>query len=390
MSPPEVAPTARQLAYLRTLAARTATTFAYPATRADASRQIDRLRSLASEPRSAPVSIENDQAEQLTYATAVQESEVSGFGSSAAWRAGARPAPARRVRATPGRHLTVRHGSVPTAGAGDERRLGGYRTADGPRELLALTLSDGDTLVMDTRAGSIRDARLVGRLSADEPPENARLLCDLYLADENRGRCRRLSAEDLLASADGRSCDQPRCRDTPLRACDGQLFFIGELSGAGGSPELRWVRLQSSDGRGPCEPVALRDVVAALQDYEPARGLTELALASSSDGQLPSTRRLREELRRLVCSPIVLNRGLREAVQRTVAAGVSMSEIAMRCGRCKRDRRGATSGETSWLARRIGQLPEGGHREPTPWIHSDTLALIAREGLGVSPKEVEL
>jgi hypothetical protein len=85
-----------------------------------------------------------------------------------------------------------------------------------------------------------------------------------------------------------------------------------------------------------------------------------------------------------------LNRGLREAVEREVRAGMSMSEIATRCGRMKADRNGNRSGETSWLARRIGQMPEGGHARPTPWIHSDTLALIAREGLGVSPREVEL
>ena len=49
------------------------------------------------------------------------------------------------------------------------------------------------------------------------------------------------------------------------------------------------------------------------------------------------------------------------------------------------------SGETSWLARRIGVTPRGRVRpQPTPWIHSDTLALIAREGLGLCPNEVEL
>jgi hypothetical protein len=90
-------------------------------------------------------------------------------------------------------------------------------------------------------------------------------------------------------------------------------------------------------------------------------------------------------------SPILLNRGLREVVQRKVARGeLSMSEIALRCGRVKRDRRGNLSGETSWLARRIGQLPEGGEQEPTPWIHSDVLALIVRQGLGASPHEIEV
>ena len=90
-------------------------------------------------------------------------------------------------------------------------------------------------------------------------------------------------------------------------------------------------------------------------------------------------------------SPIILNRRLREAV---IAAserdGLSMSEIATRCGRIKYDRAGNASGETSWLARRLGILPEGGQQAPTPWIHSDVLALIARRGLGVSPREVEL
>jgi hypothetical protein len=66
-----------------------------------------------------------------------------------------------------------------------------------------------------------------------------------------------------------------------------------------------------------------------------------------------------------------------------------MSEIAMRCGRIKRDATGNESGETSWLARRLGLLPEGGRRHLTPWIHSDVLALIARDGLGLSPREVE-
>jgi hypothetical protein len=87
----------------------------------------------------------------------------------------------------------------------------------------------------------------------------------------------------------------------------------------------------------------------------------------------------------------VLNRRLREAVQSRLARGeLTMSEIAIRCGRVKRDRRGNISGETSWLARRIGQLPEGGEDHPTPWVHSDTLALIARDGLALSPNEVEL
>jgi hypothetical protein len=63
--------------------------------------------------------------------------------------------------------------------------------------------------------------------------------------------------------------------------------------------------------------------------------------------------------------------------QRTLRCAVS--------GPC--DKRGNESGETSWLARRIGQLPEAGNPHPTPWIHSD--ALIARDGLSITPREVE-
>ena len=38
---------------------------------------------------------------------------------------------------------------------------------------------------------------------------------------------------------------------------------------------------------------------------------------------------------------------------------------------------------------RLGMMPEGGRARPTPWVHSDVLALIARDGLGLSPREVE-
>jgi hypothetical protein len=88
---------------------------------------------------------------------------------------------------------------------------------------------------------------------------------------------------------------------------------------------------------------------------------------------------------------ILLNRGLREAVQSRIQRGeTTLSQIALRCGRIRRDSRGTVSGEASWLARRIGQLPESGQQKPCPWIHSDVLALIARDGICASPHEVEL
>ena len=100
---------------------------------------------------------------------------------------------------------------------------------------------------------------------------------------------------------------------------------------------------------------------------------------------------LRAELDRVYASRVVLNRGLREAVLAAVnERGLTMSEIAIRCGRFKRDAHGTETGETSWLARRIGMLRESGKSAPTPWVSSDVLALIAREGLGLPPREVEL
>jgi hypothetical protein len=135
----------------------------------------------------------------------------------------------------------------------------------------------------------------------------------------------------------------------------------------------------------------LRQVFGLLQAYEPAASMTRAALVAHAQSAGASVSALRSELDRACNSPIVLNRALRERVERAVETeGLSMSEIATRCGRVKRSRNGSESGETSWLARRIGQLPEAGRERPTPWVHSDVLALIAREGLGISPHEVEL
>ena len=154
-------------------------------------------------------------------------------------------------------------------------------------------------------------------------------------------------------------------------------------------PELRWCR---GDPLAPsaANVVSLREAIARTESYEPLCSLTEQALARHrADCQISSTV-LRAELRRVRESPIVLNRRLREVVlERVAVRGPSMSEIAIRCGRVKRDSRGNVSGETSWLARRLGLLAEGGQNAPTPWIHTDVLALIARRGLGVSPREVE-
>ena len=129
-----------------------------------------------------------------------------------------------------------------------------------------------------------------------------------------------------------------------------------------------------------------------MDGYEPVRALTVRALAWYRDDATVSVTVLRNELQRIDASRIVLNRGLRRAVLHALRTErLSLSEIAFRCGRVKCDRNGNRSGETSWLSRRVGIMPEsGGDGQPTPWIHSEVLALIAREGLGISPREVEL
>jgi hypothetical protein len=97
MSASQPAPTSRQLSYLRALAAKTASTFVTPATRGEASREISRLRELADTRAVQPREPWID-AGHLTYATAVQEYEVSGFGSSATWRPAHLPTGERATR----------------------------------------------------------------------------------------------------------------------------------------------------------------------------------------------------------------------------------------------------------------------------------------------------
>jgi hypothetical protein len=275
------------------------------------------------------------------------------------------------------------------------RHLGGYVALDSgqTRQILSLQRPDGSTLVVDYHLDTLGDGRVVAHISPDEPPENERIICKLYLADDTKGRCRALTAEDLEAT---RHATPPppsthaAAQSTQLQDTEGHRYRIRELAAEEPTSELRWTRSRQPGCDETFDVLTLRDVVASLEAYEPARTLTSDALALHSEDSSPSTYRLRAELERLSESAIVLNRGLREAVQYRVHRGdTTLSQIALRCGRIKRDSRGNVSGETSWLARRIGQLPEGGEQKPCPWIRIDVLALIARDGLGTSPLEVE-
>ena len=159
----------------------------------------------------------------------------------------------------------------------------------------------------------------------------------------------------------------------------GRAYRLDAIEGRLGIPEVSWV----CEG----ERVTLRDVVGAAERYEPARTMTSEAIASAGSGE--STTTLEAELRRLLESPIILNRGLREAVLAITATGVTLSDLAACCGRTKRTKKGEVSGETSWLQRRLGIMPDVGKKAPGVWVHSEVLGLVCRS-LGLEPRDVEV
>ncbi|HEX2015336.1 MAG TPA: hypothetical protein VGN69_01485 [Solirubrobacteraceae bacterium] len=294
-------------------------------------------------------------------------------------------------------------------------RLAGYSDRDGRRrELVLLRTPRRSLLVIDRLAAGGADPRLVAEIGWDEPASNAVLVCSLYLADPQGRWCRSVTAEDL--EAEPQVSPAPALDTHELLGPDGSRFRLEVVHGGARCPrELRWVRRVPVAHSGPPQVLSLRRTVAALESYEPARSITAAAVVaptptdqaastgaastgaaspgsvSDADVSRPVSRStLAAELDRLHSSPIVLNRLLRGAVLGALKEGQTLSAIAMRCGRVKHDRRGNVSGETSWLGRRLGLIPEGGCRRPTPWVHSDVLALVARRGLGISPREVEL
>lgn len=279
--------------------------------------------------------------------------------------------------------------------------LGRYTDPGGlNRELVCRAGASGSTLVLDRLAGTLTDQRLVAHLAADEPAENAGIVASLYLAEEKGGRrCRLLTAEDLqsapYAPVESRAAVEPkgagRASSEQLVDRHGRGYRLALARCGSAISELRWQR-HPPDGECGCpQVVTVRKAIGSLESYEPVRALTAEAVKAHATDRAVSVAVLRAELDRVCESSVLLNRGLREAVLAAVGKrGLTMSEIAIRCGRFKRDPRGNVSGETSWLARRIGTLPEHGKKAPTPWVSSDVLALIAREGLGVCPLEVEL
>jgi hypothetical protein len=83
-------PTRRQLAYLRSLAARAGQTFTYPRTRRQASREIQRLKQAPPTSRAERSTERKDIADAIARgpedAARIRSTEVAGFGSSATWK----------------------------------------------------------------------------------------------------------------------------------------------------------------------------------------------------------------------------------------------------------------------------------------------------------------
>ena len=82
-------PTAAQLRYLRGLAAATGTTFTLPRTRAQASREIARLKALPTESRSDQQrdvrAVQADLGARPHDAVRVRSGETTGYGAGARW-----------------------------------------------------------------------------------------------------------------------------------------------------------------------------------------------------------------------------------------------------------------------------------------------------------------
>ena len=84
--PTDERPTAKQQRYLRSLAQKTGTSFTPPATKAEASREIKRLKQLAASPRHERAEDRKAVARAQRGGDAcVRRSEVSGYGSNCRW-----------------------------------------------------------------------------------------------------------------------------------------------------------------------------------------------------------------------------------------------------------------------------------------------------------------
>ena len=118
-------------------------------------------------------------------------------------------------------HLIPEPASEPAPNTDAHRvpsRLGRYtdHRSGATREILCVPGAGGSRLVIDRDAITLGERRLVAHLAADEPSENAALVCEHYLRDQTGRWCRRVTPEDLkvVPFADTEQID-PQAKATP-------------------------------------------------------------------------------------------------------------------------------------------------------------------------------
>src|ERR1035441_6539820 len=168
------------------------------------------------------------------------------------------------------------------------RHLGGYVALDSgqTRQIVSLQRPDGSRLVIDYHLDTLAEGRVVAHISPDEPPENERIICELYLADDTKGRCRALTAEDLEVTRHAIPAPPSTHAKAPgsvLQDAEGYLSLIREVAVDESVSELRWTRSCQPGCDETFDVLTLRDVVGRLEGYEPARTLTR-GIATAARG----------------------------------------------------------------------------------------------------------
>jgi len=142
---PAHAPTAKQLRSLRRLATASGQSFAYPATKAQASGEIKRLiAEIARNPSFTCYRADVEQARELGIpedAVQVREDEVDGYGADAHWVHTRDRRPEDQQTAVP---------AVTRSSAGERRELARYRLPDGTERALIAQRINGCVAITDT------------------------------------------------------------------------------------------------------------------------------------------------------------------------------------------------------------------------------------------------
>jgi hypothetical protein len=142
-----IAPTPKQMSYLKALAEQTGTSFTVPKTRREAGSEIERLKSLKASRGTYVEMPRTPHAAEQPYATEQKPGEVSGYGSTASRRTPApeHPAPARGK--ADGEPLEL---ARYTTKSGERRALYGIRVDRKPRIIDAAAEGTGRVYTVET------------------------------------------------------------------------------------------------------------------------------------------------------------------------------------------------------------------------------------------------